>query len=125
MTGNTDLNEVKLLRTILQHCAGTVFVTDGQGNIIYANEEASAALGCTTEALLNMTIYELEEAGLTSSAVSIQVIQKRQTVTSRVYYTGNRENIVTGDPVFDDAGTSSWSWSTASPEKPSLSGSNS
>lgn len=104
MTGNTDLNEVKLLRTILQHCAGTVFVTDGQGNIIYANEEASAALGCTTEALLNMTIYELEEAGLTSSAVSIQVIQKRQTVTSRVYYTGNRENIVTGDPVFDDAG---------------------
>ena len=99
-----EQKELELLRTILQHCAGSIFVTDGQGRIIYSNEESSEALGYSTEQLLNMSIYDLVDAGVTNGAVSVQVIEKKCTVTSRVYYPGRRENIVTGDPVFDENG---------------------
>lgn len=87
-----------MLRTILQHCSGTVFVTDSEGRIIYSNEESSRALGCPTDELLHMTIYDLVERGLTSSAVSPLVIEQKRTISSRVYYNDGRETVVTGEP---------------------------
>ena len=96
--------ELDMLRTILQHCSGTVFVTDSEGRIIYSNEESSRALGCPTDELLHMTIYDLVERGLTSSAVSPLVIEQKRTISSRVYYNDGRETVVTGEPVFDENG---------------------
>ena len=96
--------ELDLLRTILQHCAGTIFVTDGRGRIIYSNEESSSALGCSTRELIGTTIYDLVKQGLTNDAVSIRVIKEKRTISSRVYYKDGKETVVTGEPVFDDAG---------------------
>lgn len=96
--------EIELLHTILQHCDGSIFVTDGEGRIIFSNDESSQALGLATEDLLHMTIYDLVDAGITKGAVSVKVIERRCPVTDRVYYPGHRENIVTGTPVFDDSG---------------------
>lgn len=75
--------EIELLHTILQHCDGSIFVTDGEGRIIFSNDESSQALGLATEDLLHMTIYDLVDAGITKGAVSVKVIERRCPVTDR------------------------------------------
>lgn len=84
--GKNALEKNLLYETILEHVSGTVFVTDCKGRIVYSNQAAAKALGCSVEELLKMDIYELEDKGMTSGAVSIQVLEQQKAMTANVHY---------------------------------------
>ena len=42
---------------ILNHCNSNIFVTDGEGRVLYANGAAERALNCTFDRLRQMDIY--------------------------------------------------------------------
>ena len=58
----------------------------------------------SVEELLKMDIYELEDKGMTSGAVSIQVLEQQKAMTANVHYYDGKETIVMGEPVLDEEG---------------------
>ena len=58
----------KLLKLILDNCFGNIFVTNGSGRIIYVNDHAVRALNVSRELLLQMSIYDLVEKGVSDKA---------------------------------------------------------
>lgn len=80
MTGGPrDLTSVnELLNLILDNSFGNIFVTNGSGAIIYVNEKSVQALGIPRERLLRMTIFDLVDQGVASSAATITALETRQ-----------------------------------------------
>ena len=72
---------------ILNHCNSNIFVTDGQGLILYANDAAERALNCTFDKLRRMDVYQLREAGYTTHSSSADAIQSKRKSFAAVSYT--------------------------------------
>lgn len=89
---------------ILNHCNSNIFVTDGQGMILYANDATERALNCDFAHLRQMDIYQLMERGYTSHSSSADAIRTRQKAFA--VYTNNlgEEIATTSIPVMDDSG---------------------
>ena len=66
---------VRQYDTILNHCNSNIFVTDGRGQILYANDAAERALNCSFEELRRMDVYQLHEKGYTSHSSSADAIE--------------------------------------------------
>lgn len=89
---------------ILNHCNSNIFVTDGQGMILYANDATERALNCDFAHLRQMDIYQLMERGYTSHSSSADAIRTRQKAFA--VYTNNlgEEIATTSIPVMDESG---------------------
>lgn len=89
---------------ILNHCNSNIFVTDGQGVILYANDAAERALNCSFKKLRKMDIYQLREEGYTSHSSSDDAIKSRK--KSFAVYRNNlgEEIATTSTPVLDSDG---------------------
>lgn len=89
---------------ILNHCNSNIFVTDGDGRIIYVNEEAVRALNCSREELLAMDVYQLKERGYTDYSSTDDVLRTRKRAVG-VYRNNVGEEIATmSTPVLDTDG---------------------
>ena len=89
---------------ILNHCDSIIFVTDGTGQIIYANDAAERGLNCSFERMRQMDIYQFREEGYTSQSSSAEAIRTRK--KALVVYKNNagEEIAATSIPVFDGRG---------------------
>ena len=89
---------------ILNHCNSNIFVTDGQGLILYANDAAERALNCTFDKLRRMDVYQLREAGYTTHSSSADAIQSKRK-SFAVYRNNLGEEIATTSiPVLNGEG---------------------
>ena len=89
---------------ILNHCNSNIFVTDGQGVILYANDAAERALNCTFDLLRQMDVYQLRAAGYTTHSSSADAIQSKRK-SFAVYRNNLGEEIATTSiPVLDADG---------------------
>ena len=89
---------------ILNHCNSNIFVTDGQGVILYANDAAERALNCTFDRLRQMDVYQLMEGGYTTHSSSADAIQSKRK-SFAVYRNKLGEEIATTSiPVLDSDG---------------------
>ena len=89
---------------IVNHCSSNIFVTDGKGKIIYANDASERALNCQAAKLLSMDIYQLRENGYTSHSSSADAIRTKRRAVS-IYENNLGEKIATTSvPVFDEHG---------------------
>lgn len=87
--------------TILNHCNSNIFVTDGKGCILYANDAAERALNCSFEQLHRMDIYQLQEEGYTTHSSSADAIRTGKKAFA-VYRNNLGEEIATTSiPVMD------------------------
>lgn len=94
----------ELYDTILNHCNSNIFVTDGQGNILYANDAAERALNCTFDRLRKMDVYQLRADGYCSHSSSADAIKSRRKAFA-VYRNNLGEEIATTSvPVLDPDG---------------------
>ena len=89
---------------ILNHCDSIIFVTDGAGQIIYANDAAERGLNCSFEKMKRMDIYQFRKEGYTSKSSSEEAIRTRKKALV-VYKNNSGEEIAaTSIPVFDAKG---------------------
>lgn len=95
---------VRQYDTILNHCNSNIFVTDGRGQILYANDAAERALNCSFEELRRMDVYQLHEKGYTSHSSSADAIESGKKAFA-VYRNNLGEEIATTSiPVPDRRG---------------------
>lgn len=93
----------KLLKLILDNCFGNIFVTNGSGRIIYVNDHAVRALNVSRELLLQMSIYDLVEKGVSDKASTITALETEQESIQLVNIPGG-SMVVNSTPVFGDSG---------------------
>ena len=75
---------------IVNHCSSNIFVTDGKGKIIYANDASERALNCQAAKLLSMDIYQLRENGYTSHSSSADAIRTKRRAQSAGFFRKQR-----------------------------------
>lgn len=87
---------------IMDNCYAGLFVTDGDGRIIYANHDALNILGVTAIEILQMDIYQLRDLNYTTYSSTEEVLKTGKRVIGS-YINKNGEEIgVASTPVYDE-----------------------
>ena len=87
---------------IMDNCYAGLFVTDGDGRIIYANHDALNILGVTATEILQMDIYQLRDLNYTTYSSTEEVLKTGKRVIGS-YINKNGEEIgVASTPVYDE-----------------------
>lgn len=95
----------KSLIEMLESSYDGIWITDGNGRILFANSANASLLGVTKEDLMGKSTEELLEKKIFSDSVCLEAIeQKRQ--TSKVCYNYNTQLTVlaTATPIFGENG---------------------
>ena len=103
-TNSIHLSE-RELKLIMNNCYSNIFVTDGEGKIVFTNKDAAEALCVSEEYLLGRTIYDLLEDGVTDYSTTDNTLKtKERTVASYTNRDGVEIMTVT-TPVFNSDGS--------------------
>ncbi|MCL2568256.1 MAG: sigma 54-interacting transcriptional regulator [Oscillospiraceae bacterium] len=89
---------------ILDHMYGNIFITNGEGKILFVNENTATVLGVSREKLLTMNATENLAGGLMSRSTTLEAIQQKKTIIGGFCTRGGVEYISTSTPLLDDAG---------------------
>jgi PAS domain S-box-containing protein/TyrR family helix-turn-helix protein len=93
------------LETILNSSSEGIWVCDGDGVILKANKAASETIGCGANALVGKTIAFLVDKGFIDRSITMEVLaEKKQITRMQKAFQTRKDLLVTGTPVFDDAG---------------------
>ena len=98
-------NVCRNLETIIENSQDSLFVTDGEANIVKVNRAYEILSGETRENLLGKNMRQLENA-LISKSSTLMVLETGKSVTiEQKLYKTNRTSHVTTMPIFDRNGT--------------------
>ena len=92
----------KEYEAILNNCFANIFVTDGEGTIIFVNDDAADSLCVSKEYLIGRSVQDIYDEGLTDYSSTQHTIEtKDRTVAS---YKNKRGEVilVVSTPVFDE-----------------------
>ena len=83
-----------------------IHITDGEGRVLFINQAYTRTTGILPEELLGRKVADIEAEGkLYKGSVTGKVLECRQRVNSvATIFKLNKEVLVTGTPVFDEAG---------------------
>lgn len=96
----------KTLFEMLESSYDGIWITDGEGRIVFANSANASLLGVTKEDLEGKTTQELLDAKVFSNSAILEAIeQKRQISRSSYNYNTKLTVLATATPVFDEDGS--------------------
>ena len=81
-----------------------IFVTDAQGIALRCNRAYERIAGLRAEEVIGKPMKRLVEENYYDRSVALMVIKRRERVTINQTVKGKRQNLVTGNPVFDEQG---------------------
>ncbi len=105
---SAELNYVKglmrELEAIISCSYDGIFVTDGQGIALRVNKSYERIAGIKAEEVIGKSMKKLVEEHYYDQSVALMVINRRERVTISQTVKGKCQNLVTGNPVFDEQG---------------------
>jgi PAS domain S-box-containing protein len=94
----------KQLDTVIHSSFDGLYIADGHADGLFFNEAYLRVSGLTASEVGGKNVRELVRNGTISQSVTLEVLAKRRRVTIMQEFSNGRTAIVTGNPVFDDAG---------------------
>lgn len=91
----------KELWDIIEFSSDSIYVTDGEGTTVYANDAFERMTGAAVSTVLGKTVFEAEEKGIYKPSISALVLKEKRQVTLIQRGINGKDLIVTGTPVFD------------------------
>jgi len=93
-------------RRVCENLYDGIHITDGEGRVLFINQAYTRTTGIRPEQIIGRKVSDIEAEGvLYKGAVTDKVLKTRQRVNSVATIFGiNKEVLVTGTPVFDEAG---------------------
>lgn len=82
----------------------SIFITDGNGNVIFVNEEGARRLGAPRAELIHKNVLQLVEEGVYDNSTSITAIQTKKDAVSALTYKSKDSSISHSIPILDDDG---------------------
>ena len=94
----------KIIDALRDYYEESIFVTDGDGNIVFANKLAAQRLGTTIDQLEGRNVRDLMADGLYENSTVLEAIRTKQTVVGSLG--GNRDMVTYSNsvPIFDTDG---------------------
>lgn len=93
------------LNAIIQSSSDGIWVCDGRGMVTTVNEASEKLNGIKAESVVGKHVTEVMESGLFDRSVTLEVLKTgRQVSIVQAIKNTNRLLLVTGTPVFDEAG---------------------
>ena len=79
-----------------------VYITDGQGNTLFLNDESCKTGGLTREDVLGKNMQDLEKMGFVENSASLKVLESRK-MEEIIQNLGDGDKVyVTGMPLYHD-----------------------
>jgi PAS domain S-box-containing protein len=93
------------LKRILDSSYDEIFVTDGNGDVLYVSGESCKRFtGFPPEVFLGKNIKELVEKGFVRNSVTLKVLETKSIVSHQQVYPNGKTVLATGKPVFNEHG---------------------
>lgn len=90
------------METILDCSYDGIWITDGQGKVIYMNSSNEKMLGIKKENIIGKMSQDLLDSKLFQTSAPLEVIKKRKTVSMMGYnFKTQKHVLITGNPIFD------------------------
>lgn len=99
-----DLSEFDF-REIGDHLYDGIYIADGNGKTLYVNKAYTRITGIQAEEVVGRQVEDLMKEGLYRNAVTPEVIKHKKQVNSMgESLRSHKKMLITGNPVFDEAG---------------------
>ncbi|MDR2300743.1 MAG: sigma 54-interacting transcriptional regulator [Deltaproteobacteria bacterium] len=93
------------MEKILDNSYDGIWITDGQGRVLYVNTTNELMLGIRREEVIGRTSEELIRNKLFESSAPLEVIKSKKAVSIMGYNYKTKKNVlITGNPIFDENG---------------------
>ncbi len=92
------------LEAIIESSYDGLYITDGDANTVLVNGAYERITGLTRGNLIGRNMRNLVEEKVFDHSVSLEVLKNRQAMTIMQQIRGGKQVIVTGTPIFDEAG---------------------
>jgi PAS domain S-box-containing protein len=107
----STFSELNLVRGLVQEQEAVIkssydgiFITDANGVVLRLNEAYERMTGIKPADVVGKSMKQLVKEKYYDQSVTLLVIEKRERITINQIVKGDRRLLVTGNPVFDDAG---------------------
>ena len=94
----------EILAALNQYYKESIFITDGEGNIIFVNEVGAERIGPPREELMYKNVKQLVKEGVYDKSTSLTAIQTKQDAVSALTYRTKNSSISHRIPVLDARG---------------------
>lgn len=94
----------KILEALNKYYAESIFITDGEGNVIFVNEQGAANLGTDRENLMYKNVRELMSDGIYEKSTVLMAIETKQESTATINPQIENSSVSHSVPIFDDDG---------------------
>lgn len=91
-------------KLILENCFANIFVTDGKGDIIFANKNAADSLCVSPEYLYGKNSQDLIDEGIINRSTTLEVLQTKSKAIAPFDNADGDEIMSFSNPVFDEKG---------------------
>ena len=91
-----------IYKTIVENLDMEIFVTDGDGNILFVNSESVKINELEVDNIIGRNVRDLLDEGYFRESSTLQVLREQKTVSVLQHLRGGRQIIATGVPVFDE-----------------------
>ncbi|MTI84243.1 MAG: AAA family ATPase [Firmicutes bacterium] len=92
------------LEVVINHSYDVIFVTDGLGNVTFANTATKKLLGVSLEQLIGSNVKDLLEKGVYNWSPTLKAIKERTVVTGLLESWHGIKQMVTSTPLMDENG---------------------
>lgn len=94
----------EILDALNKYYKESIFITDGEGNVIFVNEVGSKRMGSTREELMYKSVAQLIDDGLYDNSTSMMAIRTKKDAVAALTYKSKESSISHSIPVLDDRG---------------------
>lgn len=92
------------LEAIIETSDDGLYITDGQADTLRVNKSYERITGLSRDDLIGRNMHELVDAKVFDHSVTLEVLQKRSKVSILQNIKGDKQVLVTGNPIFDEQG---------------------
>lgn len=89
-------------KIMAENFGGEIFVTDGEGKVLFANLEAVNVIGKPIHEIVGRYVSELEDEGFFRPSVTTEVLKQKKQVDIIQTVKDGKRVLCTGTPVFDE-----------------------
>jgi PAS domain S-box-containing protein len=100
----TEKEKDALIEALRTHYRDSIFVTDGYGNITFANEVSSQRLGVPISELEGRNVSDLVKEGVYGHSTVMEAIETKQEVAGEINFTDDLHTFSNSVPIMDENG---------------------